>query len=294
MQPRPPVRAITTSPVPLAAIPVPIVALPNAWNERIVSVRPVALTVMDPPIVIFCPAYSTALSIATATQRNAKTPSADTTPEISHKYDKHVKKTEAFVQICLTHGVPKDQIDDLVDLALAPEFDDDDLPYPGDVFDDHAHQSAIINCMTTTWAPRHTTADLQDVIHPALFPSLASVLHSQSSIPPLLAPCLLPSATVTINLLRFDPSKAKLADGGANCSASGDRSILHDYHPGSRYNIKGVHGESKPATGEGYIHLVNNFGGIERVLALYSAYINDTVISPEHHASTNPNIHSWV
>ena len=85
MQPRPPVREVTTSLVSLAAIPVPIVALPNARNERIVSVRPVALTVTNLPIVIFCPAYSTALSVVTATQRNAKTPSADTMPETPHR-----------------------------------------------------------------------------------------------------------------------------------------------------------------------------------------------------------------
>jgi hypothetical protein len=139
----------------------------------------------------------------------------------------------------------KDMIDDFIDTAIDQGYDADDLSDPGD-FDDHAHQSALINRMTTTWGPRHTTADLQEVIHLALFPSHDSVLYSQSTIPPFPVSCLLLSATVTVNLLRFDPSKAKLADGGANCSATGDRSILHDYHPGSRYNIKGVHGESKP------------------------------------------------
>ena len=39
---------------------------------------------------------------------------------------------------------------------------------------------------------------------------------------------------------------------------------------------------------------MNNSGGIERVLALYSADIGGTVISLEHHATTNPNIQSWV
>jgi hypothetical protein len=53
----------------------------NAQNERIASVRPVALTAINPQNVIFCRAYSTASSITTATQHNAKTLSADTTPE---------------------------------------------------------------------------------------------------------------------------------------------------------------------------------------------------------------------
>jgi hypothetical protein len=52
------------------------------------------------------------------------------------KYDKHVKRTETLARDYLNHGVPKDQIDTLVNLALASEFDDDDLPSP-DAFEDH-------------------------------------------------------------------------------------------------------------------------------------------------------------
>ena len=122
------------------------------------------------------------------------------------KYDQHVKKTEAIVQICLTRGMPKDTFDEYVDLALAQGYDDDDLTYP-DVFDNHAHQSALINRMMTTCGPRHTPADLQEVIHPALFPLLDSVLRYQSTIQPSPSvSCLLPSTTININLLRFDPS----------------------------------------------------------------------------------------
>jgi hypothetical protein len=170
-------------------------------------------------------------------------------------------------------------------------------PYdPGD-FDDHAHQSALINRMTTTWSPRYTTANLQKVIHPALFPSLDSVLHYQSTIPPSPASCL----PFTIHHHHHPSSLLRSEQGEVSrrrCQLFHHRGPIHltRLPPRLSEQQKGIHGESKPTTlaNATAIHLVNNSGGIERVLALYSANIDGTVISPKHHATTNPAIHSWV
>ena len=95
MQPKPPVRAVTTGPVPLAAIPVPIVVLPSAQNERIASVRPMALTPMEYnllPRLLNCLEYCD--GHPTQCKDAVRRYNARNTPQ---KYDQHVKKTEALL-----------------------------------------------------------------------------------------------------------------------------------------------------------------------------------------------------
>ena len=81
----------------------------------------------------------------------------------TQRYEQNVRETEKMVKACLTSGMATDLINDLVDATLGQRAYDDD-PYNPRDFDDHAHQSALINRMMTTWGPRHTTANLQEVI----------------------------------------------------------------------------------------------------------------------------------
>lgn len=40
--------------------------------------------------------------------------------------------------------------------------------------------------------------------------------------------------------------------------------------------------------------MVDNAGNIDKHFVIYDPDVEGTIISPEHHTLTNPNIHNWV
>ena len=86
-----------------------------------------------------------------------------------------------------------------------------------------------------------------------------------------------------------------LADTGASISATGIRSILHQFQTHSDYQIKGYDGQVTKAAGQGYAHIYNpETQQTDEMLFVYTPAVKGTIISLEHHARTHPRIHRWT
>ena len=147
-------------------------------------------------------------------------------------------------------------------------------------------------------------ASSQSVILPTEAEMMASIHHQQRLKTATPTATSRPTPTASINiptedriikkLLRFDPRTGKLADGGANCSATSEQHLIHDFTPGSAYTITGCHQVAKQAQGKGYLYLEDNQGNVDRHFVIFDPAVEGTIISPEHHTLTNPRIHRWV
>jgi hypothetical protein len=85
-----------------------------------------------------------------------------------------------------------------------------------------------------------------------------------------------------------------LADTGASVSATGIKQILHDFTTDTKFKITGYDGTQKNADGQGMARIFNRATGkIDEMLFVYGQEIDGTIISLEHHARTNPQIHRW-
>jgi len=168
--------------------------------------------------------------------------------------------------------------------------------------DDRGTVVSLYRVQATT---HHSTTDIQTAIQPVRYPHSQEVqeISRRSSIPCEAKETLhtLPTTQhafqeiLVRKLLRYEPKPTTLADGGANCSATSERDIIHSYREGSNYTIRDCHGTQRPATGEGFLHLRDNRGKLDRVFVIYSEHMDGgTIISPEHHAQHNPDIHVWV
>ena len=94
-------------------------------------------------------------------------------------------------------------------------------------------------------------------------------------------------------IIQIDSRKHQLADTGANFSVTDNPRFLHDYTTVTPYETTGYDGKTTKATGHGIMKVLNNFGNIECHTIIHSAEADGTIISVEHHAKSNPQIHKW-
>jgi hypothetical protein len=90
-------------------------------------------------------------------------------------------------------------------------------------------------------------------------------------------------------------TRRDLADTGATISATGIKSILHDFQEDSEYEIKGYDGQVTKAAGQGIAKIYNpELQQTEDMFFVYTPTVRGTIISLEHHARTHPRIHKWT
>jgi hypothetical protein len=90
-------------------------------------------------------------------------------------------------------------------------------------------------------------------------------------------------------------NRRDLADTGASVSATGRLDILHKFSTRTSYDIMGYDGRKTRATGQGIARIQNPITGtVDEMLFVYIPSIQGTIVSLEHHAKTNPNIHRWT
>ena len=193
-----------------------------------------------------------------------------------------------------------DDIDDIMD-QLSENYT------AGQNQDDHS--ASICHIATTPFDDTHhiqiiqetppdTSADIQNAIHPIRYLDLSQVYimpisqrvsEDRLEVHPMqLDPVCLSKALGQIHL----DNRRDLADTGASVSATSRLDILHELSTRTSYDIMGYDGRKTRATGQGLARLQNPVTGtVEEMLFVYIPSIQGTIMSLEHHAKTNPNIH---
>ena len=180
---------------------------------------------------------------------------------------------------------------------LAGDYTDEDDEYVASIF----HLRGEI---PNTEPPPSTVED-SPAIHPVKYFDASLLTFPRTGLPcfdPSPPPMrdLIPHSDHPITLLvtrvtsRMD-TRRDLADTGASVSATGMRSILHNFTPQTSYDIMGYDSVVTKAAGQGIAHVYQAFTGTtEPIFFVYVPTIDGTIISLEHHARTHPRIHRWT
>ena len=185
-----------------------------------------------------------------------------------------------------------DDDEDIVD-QLTSEYQDED-DYVAPIFNLRAAPADMmcIPIQTTDCAamqpvkfPNERDMHLERTPIPlvAKAPQRIIIAHSEMDPRPL---------TVTrVTSSRMD-MRRDLADTGASVSATGMRSILHQFTSNTLYEIMGYDGKVTKAAGQGMAQVYNaTTKTTEPIFFVYVPSIDGNIISLEHHARTHPRIH---
>ena len=167
--------------------------------------------------------------------------------------------------------------------ANTAEDEDNTVDYYPHSTSQHRIQVPYID--TTYWHPTQLCKEIQPVLLPPpeyIRNDADTYNHTQDT-----------HTVVVQRIIQIDSRKHHLADTGANFSVTDDPRFLHDYTTVTPYETTGYDGVTTKATGHGTMKVLNNFGKVECHTIIHSAQADGTIISVEHHAKSNPQIHKW-